>query len=62
MKIGILIKTANSIYKDNTKNILNDTAAYDAVLVRRMMKVLNILNKVKINIFAKNQIICYNSS
>ena len=54
MKIGILIKTANSIYKDTTKNILNDTAAYDAVLVRRMMKVLNILNKVKINIFAKN--------
>ena len=38
------------------------TAAYDAVLVRRQMKVLNILNKVKINIFAKNQIICYNSS
>ena len=31
MKIGILSKTANSINKDTTKNILNDTAPYDAV-------------------------------
>ena len=31
MKIGILNKTANSIYKDTTKNILNDTALYAAV-------------------------------
>lgn len=30
MKIGILNKTANSIYKDTTKNILNDTASYIA--------------------------------
>ena len=30
MKIGILIKTANSIYKDTTKNILNGTASYIA--------------------------------
>ena len=31
MKIGILSKTANSINKDTTKNILNSTASYDAV-------------------------------
>ena len=31
MKIGILSKTANSINKDTTKNILNDTAPYAAV-------------------------------
>ena len=31
MKIGILIKTANSIFKDTTKNILDGTAAYAAV-------------------------------
>ena len=32
MKIGILSKTTNSIYKDTTKNILNDTAPYFAAV------------------------------
>lgn len=31
MKIGILSKIANKIYKDTTKNILNGTASYAAV-------------------------------